>query len=220
MACKDKSTKRSQRRRNYVINPSFQWRHSITIALVVFFVSSIISCVLYGVLHQQARMRMIDPVHYTAEVTGVILFFAVAFSTVTAGGVGLWFMLVTHRICGPMYVLKRHLSEISHGRIPQIRPLRRKDEFKDLFATLQGAVEFIKMRRQYELKALGEVMQTVEDAAAKSNGDDSDVLRCVADRLKKIRGEAAFLTEDTAPGASDPADARDDARPLATCAMT
>lgn len=222
MASNNTSAKATKRRRNYVINPSFQWRHSITIALAVFLVSSIISCVLYGVLHHQARMRMINPANYTAEVTGVILLFAVVFSALTAGGVGLWFMLVTHRICGPMHVLKRHLSELAHGRFPQIRPLRRKDEFKDLFATFQEAIDFLKMRRQYELNALSEVMQTVDDAAAQSNGEDSDAFRSVADQLRKIRKEAAFLIEDAepVPGASGSADAQVSDRPVEACAAS
>ena len=67
---------RRNRRRNYVVRSGFQLRFAVSAGLVVFLASSIISSVLYGVVHEQARQRMMEPETYGAEVPFVVLGFA------------------------------------------------------------------------------------------------------------------------------------------------
>src|SRR5262245_38755540 len=122
---------KSYRRKQYLINPGFQWKVAGTIAVAVFLFSILISITLYGTLHQQARLRAANPVTYSADVTSVMICFGLGFAAITAGGVGLWSILMTHRVCGPMYVMKRYLLELAGGRLPSLRPLRKRDEFKD-----------------------------------------------------------------------------------------
>ncbi len=113
-------------RRTYVINPAFQWRYAFTIAVVVFFISTMMSCLLYAGLHRQARTRLIHPTATIADVTPVIVSFALGFSVVTAGAVALWCVLSSHRICGPLYVLENYFNDLMAGRIPTPRALRKK----------------------------------------------------------------------------------------------
>ena len=85
----------ANRRRKYLINPAFQWKHAITLSLAVFLLSSILSCVLYSVLHEQARHRIMYPMSYSMDVGTVILFSAFGFSVLTAGAVGFWCIFTT-----------------------------------------------------------------------------------------------------------------------------
>lgn len=137
-----------RRRRARVVRPAFQLKHAITLALAVFVLTSIVSSVLYGVLHAQARQRALTPESYTAEVGLVILLFAVGLSLVTALALGIWFILVTHRICGPLVYFQRCLEEIAQGNIPELRPIRKKDELHDFWNALSGAIEAIKQSRE------------------------------------------------------------------------
>ena len=115
-----------KRRKQYVINPAFQRKFAITIGLVVFMGTSMISSVLYGVLHSQARMRAMNPETYNAEVTLIILLAALILSLVTAGALAVWSIMVTHRICGPLYVLENCFRTLASGQFPTRRALRKR----------------------------------------------------------------------------------------------
>ena len=127
------------KRRQYLINPAFQWKYAATIAFGVFVTSTIMSSVLYGILHHQARMRTIDPAGYSAQVTFVVFLAGAAFALLTGAGVGLWSIIVTHRMVGPLYVMSRFMLELKEGRLPKMRALRQKDEFKEFYEVFVGA---------------------------------------------------------------------------------
>jgi methyl-accepting chemotaxis protein len=159
-------------------------------------VSSIIATILYSVLHHQARMRLIDPENYTAEVTQVILLFAVGFSALTAGGVALWSLVVTHRICGPLYVLDRYLTQLAGGRLPFVRPLRRKDEFKQLMANFSQAIGSVRQNKQMELAVLDEVARLANDSVNDPAGRQQ-ALQSIAAKVETLaRQTRTFLGED------------------------
>lgn len=44
-----------------------------------------------------------------------------------------YLIVITHRISGPLYVLSRHMRDIMEGREPDLRDLRKNDEFKDFY---------------------------------------------------------------------------------------
>lgn len=189
------------RRRTYVINPSFQWKYALMTATAVFLITSILSSILYGLLHHQARMRMIQPETYTAEVTGVILMFGVAFAGISAIGVGIWCMLVTHRFCGPLYVMERYMVTLAQGKLPKMRNLRRKDEFKDFYETFGRAVDAIREGRTANLKALQDALAS---ARAGLEGDDAkrrESLEAVIAQMSKLQeaAEKAVVEEHLQP---------------------
>jgi hypothetical protein len=53
-------------------------------------------------------------------------------------GIGI---LVTHAVAGPMYVIKQHLESWGQGQTPSRRPLRKGDEFTDVYDTLHDVLE-------------------------------------------------------------------------------
>lgn len=186
-------------RKQYLINPGFQWKIAGTIAAGVFFFSLIISVTLYATLHQQARLRAADPAHYVAPVTSVMVCFAMGFAALTAGGVGLWSILMTHRICGPMFVMKRYLLELAQGRLPALRPLRKRDEFKDLYEAFDQAISTLRAGKQRELMQLGTVLEAARQA--QSQGEDAMRLQIEAmlERLVWLRDRAQEALSEIKP---------------------
>ena len=195
----------NNRRRIRIINPEFQWKYAFTIALTVFLVSSIISAVLYGVLHHQARMRVIHPETYTTNIATTILYFALGISAVASGGVALWSVLVTHRICGPLFVLDRYFRELAQGRLPTIRALRRKDEFKSLFHSFAGAVDALKERKQVEVATLNEMVVVARNGLNRDDGQ-REALECIATRLEVLRREASQCLGEEVDESGSPAE--------------
>lgn len=53
---------------------------------------------------------------------------------------------ITHRISGPVFVMSRYFNEIIEGNIPEIRPLREKDELKNFYALFKELVETLKKK--------------------------------------------------------------------------
>jgi hypothetical protein len=190
----------TNRRKGYVINPSFQWKYATTIALTVFLLSSILSSVLYLILHQQARARYMNPETYTAQVGLVVLMAAVLFSAVTAGGVAVWSIFVTHRICGPLYVLQNYFIQLKEGRLPTVRAMRRKDEFKELVSSFADAVEFLKTKKRDELARLGEALKTANTASASDDQESSKrALQSVTRHLRMLHEAAVETLGDETP---------------------
>jgi len=50
----------------------------------------------------------------------------------------------THRISGPIFLLNRYIHEIKTGILPEVRPLRGKDDFKELFKNFKEMVEYLR----------------------------------------------------------------------------
>ena len=195
---------RSHQRKQYLINPGFQWKIAGTIAIAVFLLTIMVSIVLFGTLHQQARLRAANPAGYTAQVTSVMVLFGLGFAAITAGGVGLWSILMTHRVCGPMFVMKRYLLEIAEGRIPSLRPLRKRDEFKDLYEAFDQAVATLRTAKQRELKQLAAAIEAAGQLQSANPG-----LHCqtILQRLEALRAQAqaTISAPSVGPGQDQPA---------------
>jgi len=188
----------SYSRRNYLIDPGFQWKQAGLIALAVFLFSTTISTVLYGVLHQQARQLATNPAGYQPETTLVMVCFGLGFSALTAGGVGLWSILMTHRICGPLFVIKRYLTQIAEGRLPALRPLRRRDEFKDLYEAFDLALQSLRAKKQRELSQVNAALEAANRALSAEGETAHDALESVISQLEwlKCRADEALSVVD------------------------
>jgi len=151
------------RRGRYLIYRSLQLRSALTTGLFIFVTSSLMSSTLYFVLHHQARQRLLDPQNYVGSVGAVILFAALAFSALAALGFAFWSVRMTHRIYGPLWVLNRGLRELAAGRLPDVRPLRERDELKDLHASYAAAVESLRAQKRQQLHQVAD-MQAALDA--------------------------------------------------------
>lgn len=190
-------------RKQYLINPSFQWKVAGTIAVAVFLFSILISITLYGTLHQQARLRAADPLGYTASVTSVMVCFALGFAALTAGGVGLWSILMTHRICGPMFVMKRYLLEVAQGRLPSLRPLRKRDEFKDLYDAFDQAISALRANKQRELMQLNTALEAARQIQGGGDTSMSHEVATIVERIEALRSKAQESLTECKPQSDD-----------------
>lgn len=84
---------------------------------------------------------------------------------------GIMGLLITHRVCGPIFVITRHLTTMGEGKHPFLRPLRQGDEFAPMFIAFQKVVDANKARDQQEIEKLKTIV-----AAARAKGlADADV---------------------------------------------
>ncbi len=59
-----------------------------------------------------------DPTGYAADVPLVFIGFGLAFSLPAALAVGGWCVVFTHRICGPLSVMKGWCEKLAAGGLP------------------------------------------------------------------------------------------------------
>ncbi len=55
----------------------------------------------------------------------------------------LWGIVLTHRVAGPLYVIKSTLKRLAETGDLDTRPLRQKDEFKDIYHDIRESLEQI-----------------------------------------------------------------------------
>ncbi|MFQ5589660.1 MAG: hypothetical protein ACE5HE_00725 [Phycisphaerae bacterium] len=183
-----------RRRRSHIINPIFQWKYALLMSGSVFFVSTFISVVLFGVLNEQARARIVNPqANSVWEGTAVMILAAVIFAALTAGAVGFWSMYLTHRIAGPLYVLENYLREMIAGRLPRVRELRKKDEFKELHRMLRKTVEVIRARERTNLNTLTDALNIAKSSAHNDSQSAKRALDEITSRIEALRAQAAGL---------------------------
>ena len=106
-------------------------------------------------------------------------------------------LLITHRVCGPIFVITRHLTTMSEGKHPFLRPLRQGDEFASLFEAFGKVIDGAKNRDRDEAEKLRTVL-----AAARAKGlaeTDVNVLTTL------IAEREARLTDKPGSQASTPA---------------
>ncbi len=63
-------------------------------------------------------------------------------------GVIFYFVLIrkTHQISAPIYLLTQYMEEIIEGKYPEVRPMRRGDEFREFYQLFEKMVETLKER--------------------------------------------------------------------------
>jgi hypothetical protein len=70
-------------------------------------------------------------------------------------------ILITHRLAGPIYVMKRHLGTLAGGQIPQIRGLRKGDEFVQCHEVLVDAVSALEKQVIEDVDILSRTVQAL-----------------------------------------------------------
>ncbi len=202
-------------RRTYLIDRGFQLKYT----LIMVVVSAAIS-LLFGGLMYKAHVEATDlldlPGRYLDIVKtedSTLLWLVMAISVIMAIVLGLFGILITHRVAGPIFVFSHYLAVIGEGRYPQLRPLRKGDELKNFYDVLFQAVGNMRARDKADGEVLKAVAEAMEKALAKSP-ESADLLR---PQLEKARAmsqrllEAAASEEPATPGQKAEAAARSQA---------
>jgi methyl-accepting chemotaxis protein len=94
---------------------------------------------------------------------------------VLIGVLGIYF---THKVAGPIYMMKGLLGQVGNGRLNFNRRPRKGDELQDFFEAFTAMVAQLKERQETEVKQLGEAI----DAAKASGASEEAVAKIVGVR--------------------------------------
>lgn len=155
-------------RRTYVIDRGFQLKYTLLLVGTGTFVSLLFGGMMY-VTHVTATRELAVPEMVRMELArseSTLLVLMAAVSVLMASALGLFGILITHRVAGPLYVMTHYISVLARGRYPIMRPLRRSDELKDFFQGFQDALESLRGREAEEAQRLEEAVELLRGLAS------------------------------------------------------
>jgi methyl-accepting chemotaxis protein len=95
--------------------------------------------------------------------------------------VGLAGIVVTHKVAGPVFKMKRQILEVADGHLQLPGRLRRGDELVEFFAAFDRMVRRLRDRQESEIALLEDAIATLEKKAA---SEDLELLRQLRDEMR------------------------------------
>jgi signal transduction histidine kinase len=171
-----KQGRRARRISNLLLNRKFQLKYCFMLVGL----SSAISVALGWFLVQQVRenSRMLqleaelDEAFQAQLADADAQIFLVLVGSFLLFNVLLFFVgvFITHRMAGPIFVLRRYLLALAEGRLPQIRKLRKGDEFKEVLEALVVAADALQHRTEAEINLLKRTITALETQGEATTG--------------------------------------------------
>ncbi|MBW2188889.1 MAG: hypothetical protein JRG93_04735 [Deltaproteobacteria bacterium] len=189
---------KTQRRvRNYLIDRRFQLKYTGMVLLVTVSVAGGLGYMAYGFSQGQTEAltmqiatqldldgdtatdleqfaRQEDRKIRNAIVLGVLLL------TLALGFTGI---IVTHRVVGPAYRMRRLFQHVADGKFEVTTGIRKGDELQDLFHSFADMIESLRDQRGEEIAQLEETLIKMEAAGVQSAHITE--LRAVLERIRK-----------------------------------
>lgn len=183
-----------KKRRQYLIDPSFQLNFVFKFCLVVIVASLVIGGVLFF-LTQNSTTVAIENTKVVVKSTSdfilpglistllIVSFFAAVVVLVLT-------LLASHKISGPIFRLTREINSLKEGDLSVNFNIRDKDQLQALSASLEEMVKSLKGKHA----ELSENFQKAKDFLVENNfvisGENSDKLRQI---LKELEESLGFL---------------------------
>lgn len=148
-----------------IVDKAFQFKYTAMIVLIVVLISAGLG---YLLLQSYLEMNRIMDValasfaglgEKASEGTALHVFYiSVSFLVLEVLALGTMGLIITHRVCGPVFVLHGHLLTMRDGQYPATRRLRPKDEFRATFELFTTVVESLRKRDADEMEKLDRII--------------------------------------------------------------
>lgn len=189
--------KKQRRMRNYLLDRRFQLKYTGMVLLVTVSVASGLGYVAYRFSKGQTESltahiaaqpdlgadtasdlerfaKQEDRKVRNAIITGVLLL------TLALGLTGI---IVTHRVVGPAYRMRRLFEHVGEGKFEVTTGIRKGDELQELFHSFAQMVEALRDQRAGEIEQLEDTLIKMEAAGVQSTYITE--LRAVLERIRK-----------------------------------
>ena len=157
----------NKRRSIPTVDKAFQVKYTAIIVAIVAVVSTVLGALLLQSYWEMNRimdvaMRLPDKPDVSAETAHQVFYISVAFLVFEVLALGVVGLIITHRVCGPVTVIHRHLMTLLDGRYPETRQLRAKDEFQATFKVFTAVIESLRQRDAEEVQILNDAIAAAQ----------------------------------------------------------
>ena len=139
---------KQNRRRRYWINPGFQGRYLRAILLLELIAVALTAILALGI----TLVLVSDTLQVGPQWHQIFLSFA-GLTVVAAVGLVWLGIRVSHRICGPIYNIKKNLDAVRNGERPGPIRLRKGDAFQDLAESLNEVLAMLDEKSETNSKS-------------------------------------------------------------------
>ena len=183
---------RRRRRIIPIIDARFQWKYTILITALGVGVMAVMGGLLYKAHRDNTRLLDIDQRLQEQVIRGDQIFLLYLIMCVIAMAVvlAIWGLIVTHRISGPLYLVARYLDVLADGEYPDVRPLRKRDELQEFFASFEEAINAMRSR---DAMALRDIEAALAEAKEAGDKDAKSSLENTVKALDRRRDQLAQL---------------------------
>ena len=189
--------KTQRRMRNYLIDRRFQLKYTGMVLLVTVTVAGGLGYLAYGFSQGQTEAltaQIMAQPDLAADTASDLEEFAQQEdrkirNAILAGvllltlALGLTGIIVTHRVVGPAYRMRRLFEHVGDGRIEITTGIRKGDELQELYHSFAEMVESLRDQRAEEIEQLEETLIKMESAGVQSAYITE--LRAVLERIRK-----------------------------------
>jgi methyl-accepting chemotaxis protein len=187
-----------QRRfRNYLLDPRFQMKYVGMVVAVTLVVASVFGAFVYdfsrGLTESSLANQMLhDEYEDTAALTALkeaaeaedrrVLLAIILGIAALSLALGVTGIVVTHKVVGPAYKLRKLIDEVAAGKLQLGGRLRKGDELQEIFESFESLVETLRAERKRDV-------ETLEGAIAEwsAAGAPEDALAKVATVSERLR---------------------------------
>jgi len=170
----------------FLIDPSFQLKFSLAVCSLVF-LSSLVYPLLLWDFFQEITTNQGPVSDKIIHAKNEFLIFLVVIQLLFTGVIFIMFIFLTHKIAGPLYKLKKHLSKIREGE--PITPLvfRNGDHFSDVAEEVSLFLETISNNQENDFEYLEEVATFIKNLNSIVPDDKKPIINEIGQRLNDIQ---------------------------------
>jgi len=92
-------------------------------------------------------------------------------------------IIITHKVVGPVYKMKRQLEDVARGHLKIGGKLRKGDELQDFFVVFSHMVQALRDRQTEEIAELDQAIESAKAAGAEEDGLAK--LRVLRERMQR-----------------------------------
>ena len=138
------------------------------------------------------QQRLERDATFLAERQRNLLIGLIAMLTLMVVAVGFAGIVVTHKVAGPIFKMKRLIRQIGEGKLVLKERLRKGDELQHFFETFEKMVNDLRARQAGEVKRVDEILEKLEASPVSQRGTrefDEDGLKLLRDLRRDMQAE-------------------------------
>jgi sensor histidine kinase YesM len=170
----------------FLINPRFQIRFGLIVCSLIF-LSSLIYPLIFMEFFDEVLKASGPLTEKASAARNELIFYLFLIQFVFILIVFIMFIFITHKIAGPMYKLKHHLSDIRHGEPITGIQFRNGDYFQEIAEEVSLFLESIAYNQEMDFQYIEEVSSYIDNLTSVVPDDKKPVLSEISRRLIDIK---------------------------------
>ena len=169
-----------------VINPRFQYKFCFVVCTLVLLMSLVYPFTIYDIFGSFATQFPQFKDRITAQQQELFIVLLLSQALFLAA-IFVLCLFISHKIAGPMFKIVRYLREVASGSDIYRISFRDGDNFPELAAAVNEAMDYFKEQRKEDFEYLEEVEEYIDNLSYSLPDDKKPVVQEVIKSLRAIR---------------------------------